>query len=477
MKKNLIFVILIFLSQNCFAQSFQSFYPSSDASGVSFGADVDVFENEVLVSSQTSIFINSPSKVYLFNLTGLGLQQTNVFHPSDVLQDDNFGNSISIHNGFIAIGSPLHDGNLTNSGAVYVYKKTNGAYLLQQKITAPNFSLNANFGSFVKIFNNQLFISASGTEPSGLDVNTNNGSVYVYSYNGTNWVFSKELTISDSKNFGKKIEIENNKLVISSDGGYTTGSKFSLHTYNWESSQWIFANSINVGNLERSISDFSLSNNQVFLISTVLNFNNEVLILSQNNGTWDTANPSSVAIASNGRVFFNIKVKEDKMFLGDSFSVLQIQEKSPVLFYEKINSTWVFRTSFYGSGSSGNDDSFGKSLVTDGTTVIIGAPQEGVVLPGGKAYYANVANLGNEIFERKIFSVYPNPTSNHTINIESETPLDEIQLLTINGQLIQVIKNPVIKNQTYTLENLPSGFYLLKLISKNHSVTKKIIVD
>jgi len=74
-------------------------------------------------------------------------------------------------------------------------------------------------------------------------------------------------------------------------------------------------------------------------------------------------------------------------------------------------------------------------------------------------------------------SVYPNPSNNHKINIETEQVLDEIQLINVNGQLMQEIKKPNAQNNTYTLENLPSGFYFLKLTSENHSTTKKVIVN
>ncbi|WP_339835376.1 endonuclease [uncultured Flavobacterium sp.] len=74
-------------------------------------------------------------------------------------------------------------------------------------------------------------------------------------------------------------------------------------------------------------------------------------------------------------------------------------------------------------------------------------------------------------------SVYPNPSNNHSINIQSEVALDEIQLINLNGQLIQVINKPVFNNNTYTIDNLPQGFYLLRLSSENQSVTKKIIVN
>jgi len=86
-------------------------------------------------------------------------------------------------------------------------------------------------------------------------------------------------------------------------------------------------------------------------------------------------------------------------------------------------------------------------------------------------------NLSTADFALTNASVYPNPSNNHRINIETEKVLDEIQLININGQLVQQIKNPNAQNNTYTLENLPSGFYFLKLSSKNHSTTKKVIIN
>jgi len=86
--------------------------------------------------------------------------------------------------------------------------------------------------------------------------------------------------------------------------------------------------------------------------------------------------------------------------------------------------------------------------------------------------------LSTETFDKfaNIF-IYPNPSNNHKINIQTDIVLDEIDLINLNGQLIQVIKKPSLQNQTYTLENLPQGFYFLKMTSDNQSTTKSIIVN
>jgi endonuclease I len=86
--------------------------------------------------------------------------------------------------------------------------------------------------------------------------------------------------------------------------------------------------------------------------------------------------------------------------------------------------------------------------------------------------------LANETFDMVAsIAVYPNPTSTHKISIESQNTIDDIQLININGQIMQEIKNPVFENHTYNLENLPQGFYFLKLSANNQTLTKKIIVN
>jgi endonuclease I len=84
---------------------------------------------------------------------------------------------------------------------------------------------------------------------------------------------------------------------------------------------------------------------------------------------------------------------------------------------------------------------------------------------------ANTFDLSNSV------AIYPNPTINHRINISSDNTIDTIQLININGQLIQKIQNPVEVDHSYTLENLPQGFYFIKLTSNSQTLTKKIIVN
>jgi len=75
-------------------------------------------------------------------------------------------------------------------------------------------------------------------------------------------------------------------------------------------------------------------------------------------------------------------------------------------------------------------------------------------------------------------SIYPNPSNNHTISISSDKEIQEIKLININGQIIQQIQKPYIQNNTFLLENLPVGFYILSLnVDDYYPIVRKIVVN
>lgn len=74
-------------------------------------------------------------------------------------------------------------------------------------------------------------------------------------------------------------------------------------------------------------------------------------------------------------------------------------------------------------------------------------------------------------------AIYPNPSVNHEVTIYTEVELTEIQLVNLNGQLVQQISTPNAVNHSYTLSNLPQGFYLLKVTAGDSTATKKVIVN
>ncbi|MEM0542386.1 endonuclease [Flavobacterium sp. j3] len=85
--------------------------------------------------------------------------------------------------------------------------------------------------------------------------------------------------------------------------------------------------------------------------------------------------------------------------------------------------------------------------------------------------------LDNPTFDfENTISIYPNPAKD-IITIQSNSAVEEIDIITINGQLVQQIKKPIFDNNTYSISNLPKGFYFLRFTSDNASATKKVIIN
>ena len=145
---------------------------------------------------------------------------------------------------------------------------------------------------------------------------------------------------------------------------------------------------------------------------------------------------------------------------------LQWNAEDPVSEYEDRRNTYLGNTAnTYGQG---NRNPFIDNPYL--ATVIWGGP---VAENRWPAIF-----LSTESFELIAdIKVYPNPSNDQKIYIETENELDEIQIININGQIMQQISKPNRNQNKYTVENLPHGFYFLKMSSENKSIVKKIVIN
>ena len=42
---------------------------------------------------------------------------------------------------------------------------------------------------------------------------------------------------------------------------------------------------------------------------------------------------------------------------------------------------------------------------------------------------------------------------------------------------MQQIKNPAVNNNSYSIDNIPQGFYILRITANEQTVVKKVIVN
>jgi hypothetical protein len=118
--------------------------PSNFSSVYFFGGQGNFNDNEIAVSGVDGMLPNGINKVYLFN-SGTVITPNVVLSSPEVNQ--NISGGIEMTNDYLFIASASNNTNVSNGGAVYIYKKVNGSWNYIYKLQPEIQSENDFFGS------------------------------------------------------------------------------------------------------------------------------------------------------------------------------------------------------------------------------------------------------------------------------------------------------------------------------------------
>jgi len=461
--RNKYFIAAFLTFQFSFAQFTLTPFNQTDNlhQGFYFGAQMNVSGNRIAALVQPSQMLPGfTGKLYQFDTTTL--QQTDALLPAGITPTDGFGSAVSQTMHFTVVGAAYDDHLIEDAGAVYVYNNISGNW--SQTITAPDAAVAGHFGTYIETYGTRMFISAVDAD--------NNGAVYFYHYNGSQWEFSQKLTVPGVKDFGNKVRFQSEQLIISSTTSEFKKS-FNLFVMNSDNSSWILeSSSPGFGSLEDTVSDFCFVNGRIYMLWEGLNWRSQVQMVDYfGQGQW-SVEPALEVTEGNDHFFTRIEVIGDKMFLGSSGYALLMARKYPVLYYRNIMGIWTFQSSIYGTGPEEVDDHFGSSMFTDGSNMIIGSANEGTILPYGKAYKFSLT-LGTDNFQKDAVSLYPNP-SNDLVYIQNQSgnKIVKSEIYSVAGKLLSTTENV----EQLSIGNLANGIYFAKLFVANGSnQTYKII--
>lgn len=171
---------------------------------------------------------------------------------SKVLADDNaknvlFGRSVGISGETLIVGAPLTNDNGNNSGAVYVYERSQGSnqnWNESAKLIADDGALGDNFGIFAAIDTDTLVVGAFLDDDRGTD----SGSAYIFERStGDNntWTQIAKLTADDGSAgdwFGWSVAISGDAVGISAhfndDNGTDSGAAYIFERHAGGSDNW-----------------------------------------------------------------------------------------------------------------------------------------------------------------------------------------------------------------------------------------------
>ncbi len=160
------------------------------------------------------------------------IDESDLLTGSDTNIGDYFGYSVGICNNRVIIGAYLDDDNGSNSGSVYVFRIVDGNWVQEAKLLASDGKANDWFGWSVAISKNTIVAGANRDNSAG----DWTGSVYVFTYDGKNWVEQQKLLAEgigyywEEFGFDVSISADSNTILIgackANDNGYKSGAAY-----------------------------------------------------------------------------------------------------------------------------------------------------------------------------------------------------------------------------------------------------------
>ena len=203
--------------------------PDDGAADNWFGFSVSLSGDTAILGAWGESDNNGSGSAYVFRRSdGAWTQQAKLLS-DDGAELDRFGYRVSISGDTALIGAHYRDDNGTNSGAAYVFTRSEGVWTQQAKLLASDGAAHDWFGNSVSIIADTAVIGAWRGADNGAD----SGSAYVFKRNGGVWTQQAKLLPSDGEDnekFGWSVSVIGDTAVIGAlhddDNGFESGSAY-----------------------------------------------------------------------------------------------------------------------------------------------------------------------------------------------------------------------------------------------------------
>jgi hypothetical protein len=240
-------------------------FESSSATGVNGDA-----------AAQADDSASNSGAAYVFTRTNGVWSQQAYLKASNTGSGDEFGSSIALSGDTLAVGAPAEDsarggvnGDATaqadnsavDSGAVYVFRRSNGAWTQEAYVKASNPGRLDDFGYSVALSGGTLAVGAPLESSSAAGVNGDAaaqaddsaafaGAVYVFSRAGNTWsqeAYLKASNTDGNDRFGYSLALSNDALAVGARGESSSSTEVNGDQSNndafWSGAAYVFTRS------------------------------------------------------------------------------------------------------------------------------------------------------------------------------------------------------------------------------------------
>lgn len=353
---------------------------------------LDEDSNQTTITNGTTASGNNSTSdsgaVYVYKRTGTTWAQEAYIKAANAGASDRFGWSLNLSQDTLTVGAYYEDSSQTtitngttassdnsasDSGAVYVYKRTGTTWAQEAYVKAANANAGDQFGNSISISGDTLTVGAFGersnqtTITNGTSASSDNsaigsGAVYVYKRSGTSWAqeaYIKAVNSEAFDYFGYSVSLSGDTLTVGA--------------YNEDSSQTTITNGTTA-----SSDNLASDSGAVYVYKrTGIAWAQEAYIKAANVGTedrfgWsvsvsgDTIAAGALEESSNQTTITNgtTASSDDSAF-----------QSGAVYVYKRTGTTWV-QEAYIKAANAEEDDRFGYSVSISGDTLAVGAVDE-----------------------------------------------------------------------------------------------------
>ncbi|MCB9920511.1 MAG: hypothetical protein H6832_19065, partial [Planctomycetes bacterium] len=148
--------------------------------------------------------------------------QSAVLTTQDATGPGLYGAAVAVDGDVALVGAPgdaIHGNNYT--GSVLVYRRVQGSWQEEQKLTGSGGALLDSFGRSVAIQGNVAVVGA----PATLSKTNLTGTVYIFRHNGTAWV--EEAKFGRGAGCGTSVDIDGDRVIVGASATRLGGQNFT----------------------------------------------------------------------------------------------------------------------------------------------------------------------------------------------------------------------------------------------------------
>ena len=226
-------------------ESSETTLPTLSTENASYGTRMSINGDWLAIGADHEVVPNSgEGEVYLYKKNNVGWVLQQLIKAPDGFVNNHFGLPVVVGQRRMMIGAPLDTEAGPNSGAVYVYRLNQSEWVFEQKIVSPTANHGALFGLSCCFGTTEEEIIVGAFFESL--TNYTSGGAYVYRRTGTDWSFIQKLSAPGAPvaaYFGRSVAVSGQNLIIGASG-YRTASDQSAQgaamLYQRDEEEWVW---------------------------------------------------------------------------------------------------------------------------------------------------------------------------------------------------------------------------------------------